>query len=152
MLHVCLCYILEDTWLFTDFYIPEETNPCWGVVIQFLKSLPLCTLTYWLHICFFQYLFVCLLCVWRFACMYLYYVCARCLDRPEQGIFIFLRTEVPDIWESPCGCWEPNLGPLQKQHWCTEPSLQLQLYVFSINYQKDGLYKRWYLEDIFKCS
>ena len=85
MLHVCLCYILEDTWLFTDFYIPEETNPCWGVTIQFLKSLPLCTLTYWRHICFFQYLFVCLLCVWCFACMYLYYVCARCLDRPEQA-------------------------------------------------------------------
>lgn len=22
---------------------------------------------------------------------------------------------VRDGWELPCGCWEPNLGPLQKQ-------------------------------------
>lgn len=37
---------------------------------------------------------------------------AWCLLRSEENVGI-PGTGVTDVWELPCGCWEPNLGPLQ---------------------------------------
>jgi len=66
---------------------------------------------------------------------YLFYVygCFICMYicTPEKGIR-FHRTTVIDGCEPPCGCWELNLGPLEKQSvlLTPEPSLQPSLSIF----------------------
>lgn len=58
--------------------------------------------------------------------MFVYRVCV-CLvpTGPEENIRS-LETEVADICELPCGCWESNLGLLEEQPVpsAAEPSLQ----------------------------
>jgi hypothetical protein len=53
--------------------------------------------------------------VWVF-CMHacLYHMRAWCWQRPQEGVGSS-GTEVTDGCESPCGCWELNPGPLEKQ-------------------------------------
>ena len=51
------------------------------------------------------------LCVWALPHMF---VGTRCLWRWEEGI-VSPRTNVTDGCELPCGCWQPNLGPLKEQ-------------------------------------
>ena len=52
-------------------------------------------------------------------------MCAWCAWRPEEGAGSF-GTGVTDDGEPPCGCWMPNLGPLEEQPvlLTSEPSLQ----------------------------
>ena len=65
--------------------------------------------------------------MWMDGCLhvYLYHMHAWCPGRPES--YKSSRTGVPDSCELPCGCWELNLGPLEKQPvlLTTEPLLQL---------------------------
>lgn len=42
-------------------------------------------------------------------------LCAWYLRRPKEGVGS-PATEVRDLCELPCRCWEPNLDPLQKQY------------------------------------
>jgi hypothetical protein len=56
-----------------------------------------------------------------FACInVLYHVCARQPRRSEEGVP--LSAGVTNVYELRSGCWELNLGPLQKQQvlWPTE--------------------------------
>lgn len=46
-----------------------------------------------------------------FTCMY---ACARCQWRPQEDVRP-PGTEVTNACQSPCGCWELNLGPLEEQ-------------------------------------
>ena len=57
-------------------------------------------------------------------CMSMYYVCAWYLWRPEEDVGS-PETGITNGFESPCECWELNLGPLQEQMLLmAEPSLQ----------------------------
>ena len=47
-------------------------------------------------------------------CMLAYHVCAWCPWRLGKGIGSS-TTGVTDSCEPSCGCWESNLGPLEKQ-------------------------------------
>ena len=61
----------------------------------------------------------------------MHHVCVLCLRRSEGGIG-FRRIGIIDGCEPPCGCWELNLGPLQKQHvlLTTDSSLQPHISFF----------------------
>ena len=48
------------------------------------------------------------------ACVYTYHVHARCPWGPKVGV-VSPGSRVHDASESPCGCLEANLGPLQEQ-------------------------------------
>ena len=50
-------------------------------------------------------------------------------------------TRVTDGGEPPCGCWEPNPGPLRGQQVLlnTEPSLQPQAFCFLRKEEKQGM-------------
>ena len=64
------------------------------------------------------------------ACMNMYYVCASCLQRPEEGVRS-TRTEVTDSCKLSSGLWELNSGPLYG--WpvflIVEPFVQLQNFI-----------------------
>lgn len=47
-------------------------------------------------------------------CMSVYYLCAWCQKRPEEGVG-FLGTGVTGSYEPPCGCYELDSGPLEQQ-------------------------------------
>jgi hypothetical protein len=67
-------------------------------------------------------------------CMYVCvcYVPCVCLLLKEKMYVGSPGTRVLDSWEPPCGCWEPNLGPLKEQpvFFTMEPSLHLRAYTF----------------------
>jgi hypothetical protein len=48
------------------------------------------------------------------AYIYIWTECIQCPQRPEEGVRS-LGTGVRDSYELPCGCWELNLGPPEKQ-------------------------------------
>lgn len=64
-----------------------------------------------LHILIFLNCFSFIFYVYEFllACMYVHHVCARCLWRPDEGVWL-LGTAVRDSCELPWGYWELNLG------------------------------------------
>lgn len=70
---------------------------------------------------FLSFVIIIVLCVWVF-CLHAY-LCSACGGRKKM--FESLETEVTDDCGPPCGCWEPNLNPLQEQPVLstTEPSL-----------------------------
>lgn len=53
------------------------------------------------------------------------------LQRSKEG-FLFLWNRSYGCCESPCGCWELNLDPLEEQQvfLTTDPSLQLHVFAF----------------------
>lgn len=70
-------------------------------------------------------LFFLLLCV-VFSCMYVCAACV-CLEPTEAREDIrSLESGVIASWELPCGCWKPNLGPLEEHRmlFTSGPSLQ----------------------------
>lgn len=54
------------------------------------------------------------------------YKCTQYSQRPEVGIRS-PGTGITEDYELPCGCWNPNLDPLQEQQriLTTEPSTQI---------------------------
>ena len=52
-------------------------------------------------------------------------------QRPEEGIRSS-GTDITDSYEMPCGCWEPNPGPLQEQQVLLSPEQSLQPPFFNL--------------------
>ena len=67
------------------------------------------------------------------AYMSVHSMCAWGRQEPEKGVGS-LGSRVTAGCELSCGCWESNLGPLEKQPVCssTEPSLQPQSWAFCV--------------------
>lgn len=57
----------------------------------------------------------------------------RCSERPEEGIGTY-GIEVVDCYETACGSWEWNPGPLEEQVLLTttEPTFRLQMFFMQL--------------------
>jgi hypothetical protein len=61
--------------------------------------------------------------------MFLYYMHAWWLQRPEEGVQS-PETGVVGSCNLPCGCWEPNPGPLKEQPVLLKDELSVQSFPF----------------------